>query len=136
MKTILVCYEEGSLASRVLQRAAEYAKLSGANVVVTSIARVIHGKGTGPIDPTDPPERHQAELEDAAAQLETLGIANIETVVGVGDPARGILEAAEKYGVDLIVVGAHDGGTFSRVLSGDVGDTVAHKAHADVLIVH
>ncbi len=136
MNTILVCYEDRPLAARVLERAAEFAKLSGARVVVTSIAPVIHGKGAGPIDPTDPPERHTAELEDAAAQLAKLGIANVEMVVGVGDPAAGIVHAAEQYSADLIVLGAHDGGAFSRVLGGNIGDTVAHKAHADVLIVH
>ena len=136
MTTILVCYEERPLAARVLERAAELAKLSGANVVVTSIAPAVHGKGLGPVDPADPPERHEAELKDAAAQLAALGIADVETVVGLGDAARGILQAAEQHGADLIVLGAHDGGAFSRVLSGNVGDTVAHKAHADVLVVH
>jgi nucleotide-binding universal stress UspA family protein len=135
MKTVLVCYEERPLASRVLERAAELAKLSGANIVVTSIAPTIHSRG-GPIDAADPPERHEAELKDAVAQLAALGIANVETVAGRGDTAHGILEAAEKHGADLIVLGAHDGGAFSRVLGGNVGDTVAHKAQADVLIVH
>jgi nucleotide-binding universal stress UspA family protein len=136
MKTILVGYEERPLAGRVLERAAELAKLTGANVVVTSVAHVMHGKGGGPIDPTDPPERHETELREAAAQLAALGIEHVTTVVGIGDPAHAILQAAEENGADLIVVGAHDGGAFSRIFSGSVGDTVAHKAHADVLIVH
>ena len=75
------------------------------------------------------------ELKDAAAQLATLGIPNVETVGGLGDPAHAILSAAEKHNADLIVLGAHDGGAFSRVLGGNIGDTVAHKAHADVLVV-
>ena len=136
MKTILVCYEERPLASRVLERAAELAKLSGAKVVVTSVASVVHGKGLGPIDPTDPPARHEEELKEAAAQLGALGITGVETVVGVGDPAHAILTVAAEHSADLIVLGAHDGGALSRVISGSVGDTVAHKAHADVLIVH
>ena len=136
MKTILVCYEDRPLATRVLERAAELAKLSGANVIVTSIAPAVHGRGLGPVDPTDPPERHEAELKDAAAELGGLGVSNVTTVVGLGDPARAILQAAEEHGADLIVVGAHDGGVFSRIIGGSVGDAVAHKAHADVLIVH
>ena len=136
MKTILVCYEDRPLASRVLERAAELAKLSGAKVVVTSVAHVVHGKGLGPLDPTDPPARHEEELKEAAAQLATLGVAGAETVVAVGDPAHAILTVAAEHAVDLIVLGAHDGGAISRVLSGSVGDAVAHKAHADVLIVH
>src|SRR5438094_5571733 len=103
MKTILVCYEERPLATRVLERAAELAKLSGANIVVTSVAPLIHGRG-GPIDPADSPQRHEAELKDAAAQLATLGIPNVETVGGLGDPAHAILSAAEKRNADLIVL--------------------------------
>jgi len=136
VKTIVVGYEERTLAGRVLERAAELAKLTGANVVVTSVAHVMHGKGGGPIDPTDPPERHEAELKEAAAQLAALGVGSVKTVAGIGDPARSILLTAEENDADLIVVGAHDGGAFSRIFSGSVGDTVAHKAHADVLIVH
>jgi nucleotide-binding universal stress UspA family protein len=135
MKTILVGYEERPLANRVLERAAEFAKLSGANVVVTSVVPMSHARG-GPIDSADPPERHKAELQEAAARLTALGISNVTTVVGLGDPAQGILQAAEECGADLIVVGAHDGGSFSRLFSGNTGDTVAHKAHADVLVVH
>jgi universal stress protein A len=136
VKTILVGYEERPLSGRVLERAADLAKLTGANVVVTSVAHVMHGKGGGPIDPTDPPERHETELKEAAAQLSSLGVDHVTTVVGIGDPAQAILLAAEEHSADLIVVGAHDGGAFSRIFSGSVGDTVAHKAHADVLIVH
>jgi len=136
MKTILVCYEERPLAGRVLERAAELAKFSGANVVVTSVTPTVHGKGLGPYDRADPPERHDAELNDAVAQLATLGVTGVATVLGHGDAARGILQAAEEHGADLIVLGAHDGSVFSRVLGGNIGDTVAHKARADVLVVH
>jgi nucleotide-binding universal stress UspA family protein len=136
VKTILVCYEERPVASRVLERAAELAKLSGASVVVTSVAPQVHGKGLGPIDPADPPERHEQELKDAAAQLSSLGVDGVTTVVGMGDAADAILATAQKHTADLIVLGAHEGGALSRVISGSVGDSVAHKAHADVLIVH
>lgn len=108
----------------MLERAAELTKLSCANVVVTSVAQAVHGK------------RHEAELKCAAAQLAALGIGSVTTVVGIGDPAHAILHAAEEHGADLIVLGALQGGALSRVISGSVGDTVSHKAHADVLIVH
>ena len=136
MKTILVCYEERPVASKVLERAAELAKLSGASVVVTSVAPQVHGRGLGPIDPADPPERHEEELKNAAAELSSLGVSSVTTVVGMGDPAHAILAAAEEHGADLIVLGAHEGGALSRVIGGSIGDLIAHKAHADVLIVH
>lgn len=136
MKTILVCYEERPVAGRVLERAAELAGAFGAKVVVTSVAPVVHGRGLGPYDPADPPERHETELHEAAARLGELGVTRLETVTGVGDPARAILDLADHRGAELIVIGAHDGGLMSRLFDSSTSDTVVHKAHADVLVVH
>ena len=50
MKTILMCYEEGPVASRVVERTAFLGQdVLGAKVLVTSVAPVLHGRG-GPID--------------------------------------------------------------------------------------
>ena len=136
VKTMLVCYEERPVARRVLERAAELAQAFDARVIVTSVAPVIHGRGVGPYDPVDPPSRHQEEANEAAAMLAELGVGDVETVVGLGEPAHSIVDLADEREVDLIVLGAHDGGLFSRLLEGSIGDRVAHKAHTDVLIVH
>lgn len=137
MNTILVCYEERPVAQRVLERTALLAKALSAKVVVTSVAPMLYTKGVGPFDPADPPTRHREEVEDAVARLSELGVTGVEAVVGAGDPTTEILGLAEERKVDLIVLGAHEGGLVSRVLErGSVGDAVAHKAHADVLIVH
>ena len=138
MKTILVCYEERPVAARVLERAAMLAKAVGAKVIVTSVAPVLGfaARGVGPYDPVDPPARHEHEVDDAKARLVELGVPEVETVAGVGDPAHAIVDLADERKVDLIVLGAHDGGLFSRLFEGSIGDTVVHKAHTDVLVVH
>ena len=135
MKTILMAYEEGPVSARVVERTALMAKTFSAQVLVTSVAPVLHGRG-GSIDATDPPARHEAEVEDAVARLTELGVAGAETVVGIGDPVKSIVTLADERGVDLIVVGAHEGGLISRIVEGSVSASVARKAHADVLIVH
>ena len=134
MKTILLAYEERPVARRVLERTAELAKAFGAKVIVTSVARVLHTKGQGPWDPADPPTRHREEVDHAVARLGELGVKGAETVVAGGDPGHAIVELADERKVDLIVLGAHDGGLLSRLVS--VEDDVAHHAHTDVLIVH
>lgn len=138
MNTILVCYEERPMTARVVERAAELANAFNAKLIVTSVATVmgLAPRGTGANDPTDPPEHHTEELEEAKARLAELGVADVETVTGLGSPARTIIELAEERDVDLIVLGAHDGGLLSRVIGGSVSDEVAHKATTDVLIVH
>jgi len=137
VRTILICYEERPVSGRVLERAAELAKALGAQVIVTSVAPVIGvaPRGTTRIDLADPPERHAEELRDAAARLAELGVENVEGVTGIGDPADTIVELAGQRDVDLIVLGAHDGGVLSRFFAGSVGDAVVHKAHTDVLVV-
>ncbi len=136
MKTIVLAYEERPVAARVLERTVELAKALRAKVIVTSVAPILVTKGQGPWDPADPPSRHREEVDYAAAQLTELGLQRVETVVTGGDPAQAIVELADERKADLIVLGAHDGGLLSRLFDGSVGDTVAHRAHADVLIVH
>jgi len=138
MKTILVCYEERPMTARVVERSAELAKALDAKLIVTSVAPVLGfaSRGVGPYDPTDPPVRHEQELEEAAARFGELGIDHVETVTGLGEPARTILDLAHERDVDLIVLGAHDGGLVSRILGVSVTDEVAHRATTDVLIVH
>ncbi|ELY59493.1 UspA domain-containing protein [Natronococcus amylolyticus DSM 10524] len=60
----------------------------------------------------------------------------IDTVVGVGHPARNILDRAEEY--DTIVVGSHgaDRGRASRrFLVGNVAETVSKRSPVPVTIV-
>jgi nucleotide-binding universal stress UspA family protein len=134
MSTIVVCYEERPVAPRMLERAALIAKALEARVIVTSVAPVLHSRG-GPIDAADPPARHEAEAEEAAARLRELGVAEVETVPGIGNPARFIVELAESREADLIILGAHDGGLLSRAFHGDVGGDVVHTSPTDVLVV-
>jgi nucleotide-binding universal stress UspA family protein len=136
MKTILLAYEERPVSRRILERTAALAKAFDAKVIVTSVAPVLLTKGQGPWDPADPPGRHRQEVDDAVARLAELGVRGAETVVASGDPAHSIVELADERKVDLIVLGAHDGGLLSRLIEGSVSDSVAHRAHTDVLIVH
>ncbi len=135
MPMIVVCYEESPVSERVLERAAQYAKLLDADILVTSVAPVLHGRG-GPIDPADSPERHAQELHHAVARLEDLGAGTVESEVLIGDPGPATVRLAARHGASLIVVGAHEGGLVSRLLEGSVTDAVVHAATTDVLVVH
>lgn len=59
----------------------------------------------------------------------------IETEVLIGSPKAVIVEEAEKWGADLIIVGSHGYGFFSRMLIGSVSDAVLHHAPCSVLVV-
>ena len=60
----------------------------------------------------------------------------IETIVGIGHPARNIVDRAENY--DTIVVGSHGADwnrATNRFLVGNVAETVAKRSQVPVIIV-
>jgi len=137
MKTIVLGYDDSESAVRALQRAGELADAFDAFVVAVSAAPALvpAGRGIGPIDPVDPPERHRAQLAHARAVLDGLNVA-ADYDVGVGDAAEVILAAAEEHDADMIVVGTREPGVIARLLGLSVSEKVQRHAHCDVLIVH
>ena len=59
----------------------------------------------------------------------------ITTLVRLGTSDRVIIEAAEEWKADLIVVGSHGRGFWGRAFIGSVSDSVVHHAPCSVLIV-
>lgn len=60
---------------------------------------------------------------------------NLTTDVRPGSPEREIIEAAQAWPADLIVVGSHGRGFWGRMLIGSTSDAVMHHAPCSVLIV-
>ncbi len=60
----------------------------------------------------------------------------VSTEVLPGSPRRVIVEEAERWGADLIVMGSHGYRTWERMLLGSVSQAVAAHAQCSVEIVH
>ena len=60
---------------------------------------------------------------------------NLSTRVLCGSPAQAIIEEAENWGADLVVVGSHGYGFWERMFLGSVSNAVVHHAPCSVLIV-
>ena len=135
MKTIVLGYDDSPEASRALERAAELAKALLARVLVTSVAPVLSsaGRGIGPYDPADPPERHRVLAKDAAARLAEQGL-DAQAITGLGDPGDAIVQLADENEADLIVLGMSHHPHVARIFGG-VSEDVAHHARCDVLLV-
>jgi nucleotide-binding universal stress UspA family protein len=132
MRTILVGYDETEPSKRALERAVSLAKAFDARLVVTSVAPILQsagGRGAGPIDPVDSPERHVEELERARAYLADQGV-EADYVPAVGDPATTIMRVAEERDADLIVVGTREPGLIDRLLHQSVSRSVSRQRTA------
>jgi nucleotide-binding universal stress UspA family protein len=137
MQKIVVGYDGTAPADQALERAAELAEAFGAQLIVTSVAPV-HAtlpRGTSPIDPTDTPEDHHAELAQAQQKLAARNV-RAQYQPAIGEPADTIVEVAEQVGADLIVVGSRELNLVRRLLGQSVSESVQRQAHCDVLIVH
>ncbi len=82
-------------------------------------------------------ERAEAAVKDAAERIKA-GIASglrIITDIKKGHAKAVILDEAEKWGADLIVLGSHGYSGWQRFLLGSVSHAVATHAHCSVQIV-
>lgn len=82
-------------------------------------------------------DRNQAEEKARAGKAiaTEIGVAGVVLQAIEGSPADVLLEAAQDFGADAIVVGSK-GLTGAGRLLGSVASAVAHHAPCDVLIVH
>jgi len=137
MKTIVLGFDDTEASQRALERAAQLVKAFDSKLTVTSVAPLEIGAGRsgGPIDPTEPLSKHKDELASARKYLEGQGV-QADYQPAVGDPADAIVQVAEECGADLIIVGTREPNLVQRLLGQSVSESVSHKAHRDVLIVH
>jgi nucleotide-binding universal stress UspA family protein len=93
---------------------------------------------TWPYEVTDDGEPVPATTAAADVARETAAEAGlpVERAAGeLGDPADAILEAAHSHHADVIVVGWHERGWFSRLLAPSVAKDVLKHSDVPVLVV-
>ena len=80
-------------------------------------------------------DREGMEGEEMA-RLEELARPGEEYQVRVGTPAEIILQEADSWGADLIVMGTHGRTGLAHFMNGSVAEMVVRRAHGPVLIEH
>jgi nucleotide-binding universal stress UspA family protein len=133
---ILVPYDDSDGAAAVLHHASELAHWADATLHVLYVADTNRDSVTVVEGHTvDALERHgQDVVEEAAKTLDTLGV-GYETDVVQGNPAPTIVEYAERYDMDLVVMPTHGREGLSRYLIGSVSEKVVRLSSVPVLTV-
>lgn len=90
----------------------------------------------GGVTPAVPDPGLLHTLEDAdATRLSGVLHQGEESEQLVGDPVTGILESAERWGADLIVVGTHAQGALERFFLGSSAEKIVSRSPVPVLTV-
>jgi nucleotide-binding universal stress UspA family protein len=63
------------------------------------------------------------------------GVIPVARLLREGDPASEIVEAADRWRADVIVIGTHTRGALERLLLGSTAEAVLRQAHCAVLTV-
>jgi len=139
-RTIVAGTDGSASAGRAVEQAIDLAAVDAARlVIVTAFER--QDRRPDPRAPeevrwmlADPneAERHARRGRELASEK---GVGDVVVQALEGEPAAELLEAAETFGADLIVVGSV-GLTGSARFLGSVASTVLHHAPCDVLVVH
>jgi nucleotide-binding universal stress UspA family protein len=128
----ILCGVDGSDSSvETAGIAARIAVVAGAELRLQHVVPVFEGderEWTVDDDEPDPPE-----IESAAQAARAVGIRPIRTRA-FGRPEYAILEAAEREGADLVVLGSRGLSGVTRMLLGSVSEYVATHGHCSVLV--
>jgi nucleotide-binding universal stress UspA family protein len=123
-----------------LENAPAAVRIMAVAELMTGMAAEPFAISAGYIQETQAALLEQAEGFAAAAEevvREKCGGSEIEITrkVTVGSPARAIVEEAEDWGADVIVVGSHGYGFWGRMVIGSVSQSVVNHAPCSVLVV-
>lgn len=138
IQTMLVALDETPRARMVARRASQLARSLGARTILFRAVDV-------PLDipaaaHTSPDELEKILLDRARDALTVFAAdlpdARVEVIAsGSALPWRAVVEAAERFDVDLIVIGSHGYSGLDHLLGTNAG-RIADRARRDVLVVH
>lgn len=135
-ENILLPYDGSEGAAEVLHHASELAHWADATIQVLYVADTTRDSVTVIEGHTVDVLAQQGEdiVDEAAKTLDTLGV-SYDTDVVQGNPAPTIVEYAERYDQDLVVMPTHGREGISRYLVGSVSEKVIRLSSVPVLTV-
>ncbi|MFT5510550.1 MAG: nucleotide-binding universal stress UspA family protein [Hyphomicrobiaceae bacterium] len=143
---ILVSTDGSELASKAVRSGLELAKSLNANVILLTVTErwpLVETAAQAEMGVKDPVGTYEILAQkgarstlDAAAEIAIeIGIECEQIHVRDQHPSGGILDTAEKQGVDLIVIASHGRRGLSKMLLGSVANEVVAQSTVPVLVV-
>jgi nucleotide-binding universal stress UspA family protein len=138
---ILVPVDESQPSHNSLAVAAGMARASEATVLLAHVAEMSYSQDRDEMLATygehtvEDFRKYGEELLKNTAGSETFSGLEVETETLFGDPARSLLDLAERENIDAIVMGSHGRGTWGTMLMGSVSQRVVHESKVPVVIV-
>ena len=133
---ILVALENGSADQTLLPHVAELARVHGSELVLVHVADGFVARNFLQLKLIESQEMKEDRLylERTADALREKGL-TVRTTLELGDPAEGILKAAQDCQCDLIAMTAHGHRLLGDLLFGSAIHVVRHKAQVPVLLL-
>ena len=133
---VLVALENSRADETLLPHIGELAKLHGSKLLLVHVADGFVARNYEQLKLAESQEMKddRAYLENSAGTLRARGL-TVDTFLALGDPAEGILKAAEDRQCDLIAMTAHGHRLLGDLLYGSTINEVRHKAQVPVLLV-
>jgi nucleotide-binding universal stress UspA family protein len=137
-RRIVVAVDGSAHAERALETAIEWAKCSGAQLVLLSVVpfHAVPFGGpqlTPPINEADI-EAHKAMLERLKAHVLKSGLSKVATELRQGMVVDEIMDYLLENPPDLLVVGSRGLSAAKRIILGSVSESLVHHAPCPVLV--
>jgi nucleotide-binding universal stress UspA family protein len=140
LRTALVAIDDSDPADAAVALSAKLLRACGTHLILCNVADtrdIYEMAGTYGYDPRqfvhEALANAHAMLERALARLGSSDAA--EMAVLEGEPVEAIVDGAERYLVDLIVIGSHGRRGLRRLLLGSVAEHVVRRSKVPVLVV-
>jgi len=140
---ILVAIDDSRFSQAAIETVIEQARPQDTDVRILHVVEsppLLVAREMGGYDPAletalESQKQNAEALVLKAAELLRARDLKVVATLEVGDPKSKILDVAEEWRADLIVVGSHGRRGFERFLMGSVSDAVARHAKCSVQIV-
>jgi nucleotide-binding universal stress UspA family protein len=135
-KRILVAAENSPSDRAVIEHVQELARLTGAQLLIVHVADGWAARNFYELDLRESEEMREdrAYLDRLREELASRGF-NVETRLGLGDPANEIARVANEEQVDLIALSTHGHRFVKDLLLGATADRLRHIVNVPVLLV-